>query len=95
VRWFRPRPQRLVLQTVQMRVAIVDPELGDGPAEPAAPLPELEPLESPQDAEALETPEAPAASPARTTLVAEVSAATAAPPLAVRPVEDAEWTFRN
>ena len=29
-----------------------------------------------------------------TTMVPEVSAF-AAPPLAVRPVEDAEWTFRN
>lgn len=29
------------------------------------------------------------------TLVAEVSTVPVAPPLAVRPVEDAEWTFRN
>ena len=33
-----------------------------------------------------------ALAPDPTTLVPEVSAA---PPLAVRPVEDADWTFRN
>ena len=30
-----------------------------------------------------------------TALVAEVSGVPAAPPLAVRPVEDADWTFHN
>lgn len=44
----------------------------------------------PEDAE----PEGSVASD-RTTLLAEVSTVPAAPPLAVRPVEDAEWTFRN
>jgi hypothetical protein len=35
------------------------------------------------------------ASPDPETLVAEVAAVDAAPPLAVRPVEDADWTFHN
>lgn len=68
--WFRPRPQPLVLQTVQMRVVLVDPDL---PEEPAG-----------MDA-----------SPDREELVAEVPSVDAAPPLAVRPIEDADWTFHN
>jgi hypothetical protein len=40
VRWFRPRPQSLVLRTVQMRVSVVDPELEEAPSPEAVPSPE-------------------------------------------------------
>lgn len=72
MRWFRPRPQRLVLRTVQMRVTLADDaEAGDGPVETQTVAPE------------------------RMTLVPEIATVSAAPPLAVRPLEDAEWTFHN
>jgi hypothetical protein len=42
-----------------------------------------------------DVPEGAAYSPGVPTLVPEVSAVPAAPPLAVRPVDDAEWTFHD
>ena len=74
MRWFRPRPQPVVLRAVQMRVVLVDPDLDDGPG-----------------------PSDPDSAPDRVTLVPDStgSAISVAPPLAVRPVEDADWTFRN
>jgi hypothetical protein len=53
--------------------------------------PDLEDLEDPATPDAMDaTP-----FPGRTTLVPEVSDGSAAPPLAVRPVEDPDWVMRN